>query len=107
MREPGADTAVAVLRKHARLGAIGTSQLGVRHQLLAVEDADRAAGEVVARPGPVADDVRLVDVHMAQVGALLRCRHLEDRVRVALAKRSGRETRGQLCCEGALSFERI
>ena len=70
MRERRADPAAAEVRVHGRVAAVVAAVLGVRHQAVAVEDADGRGRDVEAGPGPVADDVGLLDRDLTDVGEL-------------------------------------
>ena len=67
-------------------------QLGVPDHQVAVEDRDRAGDEVVAGPGPVGDQVGLLDLHRADVLLLLRGHQREDGAGVGARQRTGGET---------------
>ena len=96
MRERGADAAAAVVGVDGGVAAAGGPDLGVRDQPVAVEDADGRGGDVEAGPAPVADDVGLLDHHLAEVGRLLGGHHLEDRVGVVELERAGGEAGGKV-----------
>ena len=60
--ELGADAAAPVVGVDGGVAAVGDpGDLGVRHQAVAVEDADGVGRDVVAGPLPVGDDVGLLD----------------------------------------------
>ena len=88
-----ADAAAAVAGQHGGVGTVGAHQLGVRHQGVAVEDADGAGAEVVAGSRPVADDVGLLDGDLADVLLLLGGHEHVDGVGVGLLERAGGEAR--------------
>jgi len=65
--EGRANPAAAVVGMHHRVRIPALEHLGVAHKRLAVEDTDALAGEVEARPQPVADDVFVVNEGLADV----------------------------------------
>jgi len=73
---------------------VAAHELGVSHQLLAVEDADRRRLDVIARQGPVADEVCLLDVDPTGVVLLLASDQVEERARLGLLQRPGRQAFG-------------
>ena len=75
----------------ARVGDVGAADVGVRHEPVAVEDADGAGRDVVARALPVTDDVLERDVRLAEVDDLLGRDHLVDRLGVVEGQRAGGE----------------
>ena len=85
-----------VIVRNGRVTAVGSRHLDVPHHPVALEDADRARGEVEGGPLPVGDDVGLLDDDLAEVGELLGGDELEDGGRVLGRERSCGEPGGQV-----------
>ena len=95
-RERRTDAAAPVGRVHRRVAAVVTAVLGIGHQPVAVEDTDCRVRDVEARPGPVTDDVGLLDGHLADVLDLLGRHHLEDGAGVVMLERAAGESVGKV-----------
>jgi hypothetical protein len=78
-----------------RVAPVAAGHLGVPHQAVPVEDADRLGGDVEARSGPGTDDVGLLDLDHADVLELLGSDHLEDGPGVGPGQRPLGEALGQ------------
>jgi hypothetical protein len=94
VRERGAQAAAAVGRVDRRVTPAGRPDLSVGHQPVAVEDADGRRRHVERGLRPVADDVGLLDHHLAEVGLLLGSHQLEDGARVVVPEGAGAEPGG-------------